>query len=632
MPTHKSKLSISNDSKSKSKKKKSSSIGNRIVPVDTDDIEVRIGCSTDEKVNLTQLSHQESKDLYNVFFESARVHTVHNVTSDSELKFKLTHKSALQPDRVVGSCDLSLSEIKAKESFRILDLKDEKKHTAGVLYVYISKVQNEVRVRIHSARQLKTEQQEEAEQSTESSSSDSKLLLVSCVLLLAYIIVGTLFYSQVDGALGDAVESGTNMERIANGYVCSSNIFSLSYINTHTHNSHRFYFTIVTLTTVGYGDMGATTDGTRLFTTFFVLFGIGFIGVALGIVASKFLDWEENAAKALAKIADDVHDTVKIEMDTMVDQSVKFLRAKSKKKKDENTNQQNDTTTTTATATTEHSFLESAEGQCMINILLLLAIIMLGTLFYYVESEDKSLIDCLYFATISGTTVGYGDESPSSISGRLVGSLYLLISVLTVAKTLGALADLPLSKRRARLKQIVLNRFGGTLSADELLELVHDFGGDDSRCSRSDFILGMLKRVGTVSKSDIEEAAKHFDQLDTDKSGVLGASDLTIATGDLADQVCGLTKDEQVSVLMHRLKEIEDVVDIEMKLLDDEEKKIKQQRLRLKDKIEMINTILHDDATLKRLRNMKNVDATFFDEDHVSSKEEDGDLDRPPGV
>ena len=104
-------------------------------------------------------------------------------------------------------------------------------------------------------------------------------------------------------------------------------IFSLSYINTHTHthNSHRFYFTIVTLTTVGYGDMGATTDGTRLFTTFFVLFGIGFIGVALGIVASKFLDWEENAAKALAKIADDVHDTVKIEMDTMVDQSVKFL-------------------------------------------------------------------------------------------------------------------------------------------------------------------------------------------------------------------------------------------------------------------------------------------------------------------
>ena len=74
----------------------------------------------------------------------------------------------------------------------------------------------------------------------------------------------------------------------------------------------------MTLTTVGYGDMGATTAGTRLFTTFFVLFGIGFIGVALGIVATKFLDFEENATKLLAKalddVVDDVQDTVKIQV------------------------------------------------------------------------------------------------------------------------------------------------------------------------------------------------------------------------------------------------------------------------------------------------------------------------------
>ena len=183
----------------------------------------------------------------------------------------------------------------------------------------------------------------------------------------------------------------------------------------------------------------------------------------------------------------------------------------------------------------------------------------------------------------------------------------------------------PLSRRRARLKKLVLNRFGVTLSADELGELVHDFGGPNSRCSRSDFVLGMLKRVGTISKTDIEEAAAHFDKLDTDHSGVLGASDLTIGAGDLADQVCGLSKDEQVTVLMHRLKEIEDVVDIEMKLLDEEQKKIKAQRDRLHSKIEMINKILHDDDTLKKLRQVKDVDTNFFNADYDGPS-------KPPGV
>ncbi len=35
-----------------------------------------------------------------------------------------------------------------------------------------------------------------------------------------------------------------------------------------------FYFTVVTLTTVGYGDLTPTTDDTRLFTAVFILIGV----------------------------------------------------------------------------------------------------------------------------------------------------------------------------------------------------------------------------------------------------------------------------------------------------------------------------------------------------------------------
>lgn len=37
------------------------------------------------------------------------------------------------------------------------------------------------------------------------------------------------------------------------------------------------YFTVITLTTVGYGDFHPTTDGSRIFTIFFVLTGVSFI-------------------------------------------------------------------------------------------------------------------------------------------------------------------------------------------------------------------------------------------------------------------------------------------------------------------------------------------------------------------
>lgn len=38
-----------------------------------------------------------------------------------------------------------------------------------------------------------------------------------------------------------------------------------------------FYFTVVTLTTVGYGDLAPTTALSKLFTVFLILVGVGFI-------------------------------------------------------------------------------------------------------------------------------------------------------------------------------------------------------------------------------------------------------------------------------------------------------------------------------------------------------------------
>ena len=46
-----------------------------------------------------------------------------------------------------------------------------------------------------------------------------------------------------------------------------------------------FYFTVVTLTTVGYGDLAPQTDLGKLFTVFYILVGLGILGGFIALIA-----------------------------------------------------------------------------------------------------------------------------------------------------------------------------------------------------------------------------------------------------------------------------------------------------------------------------------------------------------
>ncbi len=48
-----------------------------------------------------------------------------------------------------------------------------------------------------------------------------------------------------------------------------------------------FYFTVITLTTVGYGDLVSQTDAARLFTMFYILVGLGILGSFVALVADS---------------------------------------------------------------------------------------------------------------------------------------------------------------------------------------------------------------------------------------------------------------------------------------------------------------------------------------------------------
>lgn len=58
-----------------------------------------------------------------------------------------------------------------------------------------------------------------------------------------------------------------------------------------------YYFTVITLTSIGYGDFSPTTPLTKVFTTFYVFAGLGIIAGLVGLVGTTVVE-EANQNRA----------------------------------------------------------------------------------------------------------------------------------------------------------------------------------------------------------------------------------------------------------------------------------------------------------------------------------------------
>jgi hypothetical protein len=91
------------------------------------------------------------------------------------------------------------------------------------------------------------------------------------------------------------------------------------------------YFAILTITTVGFGDLVPTSDGSKLFTIVYAFFGIGMVGTALGQVASWIYILQEKYSKkaTLAMLKESLKTASMVQKAGGV--GMKFVREKSQK-------------------------------------------------------------------------------------------------------------------------------------------------------------------------------------------------------------------------------------------------------------------------------------------------------------
>lgn len=241
------------------------------------------------------------------------------------------------------------------------------------------------------------------------------------------------------------------------------------------------YFCIVTMCTIGYGDITPDSTLTKLFSIAFVLVGFGFIDILLSGMVSYVLDLQENYLLRTIK-GRGSHDPGSYIID------VKKGRMRIRMK------------------------VALALGVVVLCIGIGVAVL------YFVEKMN--LLDSFYLSVMSVTTVGYGDRAFNSLMGRIFASVWLLVSTLAVARAFLYLAEARVDKRHRRMAKWVL---GQDMTVAQFLAADIDNNGF---VSKSEYVIYKLKEMCKVSEKDILQICRQFDRLDSGNCGKITLGDL----------------------------------------------------------------------------------------------------------
>ncbi len=328
------------------------------------------------------------------------------------------------------------------------------------------------------------------------------------------------------------------------------------------------WFGMVTVTTVGYGDFCPETQGGRLFTAFFVLIGVGMIGVALGIVGEYFVEEQKRIAKDLMNKAqaialnddsdsdsdtedggDDEHDghpqKKSLHRESTMARLAKKVRPKLRHR-DSVLARKVDKTLIDGSA---------AAAQCsqrwlrvFLPVLVALTVGLLVMLVGFEVTDDDNgaspnkanctdlghtwypdsetcgvpwtFVDGLYWGVVTGTTVGYGDLGPERVDEKWFGLFFLVMSVVTMTNALSTLGSWVMSLGQADTAKHILKQ---KLDRKFLLGLDEDGNGE---VSEYEYLTAMLLRLKFVEPDDIDMIMRAFHRLDIDGSGTLSVLDL----------------------------------------------------------------------------------------------------------
>lgn len=192
------------------------------------------------------------------------------------------------------------------------------------------------------------------------------------------------------------------------------------------------YLCVVTMTTVGYGDLVPHSVLAKLIASVYVFFGMAMVGIILSKAADYIVEKQEVLLVRAINIRGKLGST----------QILKEV---------EN---------------------HKVEYKLLSAVAILLVLIVVGTAFLCLI-ENFEVVDAFYCVCSTMTTLGYGDESFSTTTGRLFAVFWILSSTLCLAQFFCYLTELYTELRQKLLVKRVLTR-NMTSSDLESADLDHD--------------------------------------------------------------------------------------------------------------------------------------------------------------
>jgi hypothetical protein len=134
--------------------------------------------------------------------------------------------------------------------------------------------------------------------------------------------------------------------------------------------------------------------------------------------------------------------------------------------------------------------------------------------------EGWTIFGSIYWLVITGTTVGFGDYTPTVQSMRALCVLFIPLSVAVVGELLARIASIYLDDKTAEAEARFLRK-SLTLCDIETMDV-----DKDGKVDRAEFLSYMLVALQKCSREDIEEINTLFHRLDVSKDGCLARDDL----------------------------------------------------------------------------------------------------------
>eukprot|EP00978_Attheya_sp_CCMP212_P030653 scaffold113525_cov46-Attheya_sp.AAC.1 len=307
------------------------------------------------------------------------------------------------------------------------------------------------------------------------------------------------------------------------------------------------YFSVVTFTTIGYGDLVPMTTGGRLFLIVFALGGVAVLGIGLGVVGSQLVEAEVHALQHAS------HDATH--------HILQLFRSSKHPKKEASASASASTTPTSSVMFTakshSHSFgSDMGDSSSVVSsdydddeedeeeprlsyyqrmwsgwwatfcrvvgryspgfLPLIVASVFMK------HHEGWALDEALYYMVVTTTTIGFGDFTPDRAWLKLCAVVFIPLGVGTMGHVLGEVANVIVQERRHAFQRRVWTH---ELKMEDLEEMSDRHDGVVTRLDYMEFMLVTMKKV---DRDTLDILHSQFDELDLTHSGTLVKRDLEL--------------------------------------------------------------------------------------------------------